>query len=428
MMYPARTEVNGEAAFDSTPRPPLKFSGIPLLTAVAFRAQAGYLVLVRVERNCFQPVRWGRGVTWSLVLCFFLAGCASRPFFPLGLYGVGQEDLSIAKDAGFNTVVAHPTDTFLDYAQRNDVKVLARSGSRSGSRINWDRPAKRARSFDRHPALWGWYIFDEPDLHGVDPNVIRKLERSVKRTAARKNTLLVLSSAWAMRDYGHLADFILVDHYPVPWGPLAQFGRELRIAKMAAGNRPVGAIMQAFNWAAFPEMMHSRADFRSPSFQELRCMAFMAAAEKVDALFFYSFKAGSWDLQQDQPLWKAVQQVVSQVTRYLPLFQGEHLWFRMQDDYGPAEGAQWNSIAEEKITKRLIRVGHPNGQMTPGAYLLLINTTDAPVHYKFRLSDLTDQVVGFAEGGLVIDVDPEGWADSQFDPYEVILLGPVHLN
>jgi hypothetical protein len=358
-------------------------------------------------------------VAGSTVL--FVAGCASPKFFPVGIYGVPEDELSTVKKAGFNMVVATPTQGYLDFAERNGLKVLAVSGGNMPEGIRFDIPEARARSYDQHPALWGWYTFDEPDLHRIPPKYIQRLERTVERSA-RKKTVLVLSSAWSTSDYGHISDWVMVDYYPVPWGPVASFGREMRVARMARGNKPTGGIVQAFDWKDYPDLIDVSPDFRPPSYQEMRCMTFMAAAEKVDSLLYYVFQAREWDMRQQPETWEGLQRVVTEVNAKLGLFTGEHLWFSMQDEY--PEGTRWNQISEEKITRRLIRVKHPSVGLIKGDYLLLINTTDQEVKYRFKISDVTKDPVRCADN-LQTVMEKDGWADQQFAPYDVILIGPL---
>lgn len=357
-------------------------------------------------------------MAWGII---FLPGCAAPGFFPIGIYGVPEDELTTVGQAGFNLVVAHPTEGYLDFAQRSGLTVLALSGANIPQGIRFDQPEARARAYDQHPAVWGWYLFDEPDLHKVPPRYMRKLERIVERHA-RKKTVLVFSSAWALRDYGRISDWNMVDYYPVPWGPIANFGREMRVARMALGSKPLGGIVQAFDWSHYPELIDVAPDFRAPTYEEMRCMTFMAAAEKVDALLYYTFKARDWDMRRQTNTWEALQRVVTEVNAKKGLFTGKHLWFSMEDEY--PGGSRWNEIAEEKITKRLIRVKQASLGLIKGDYLLLINTADEPVQYRFRIGDLTRQPTRYADN-LQMLLENDGWAEHKFSPYDVLLIGPL---
>src|SRR5512138_673085 len=97
-------------------------------------------------------------------LSCFVACCAlaAGAPFPLGIYGVrSTNDFPALREAGFNLVVGPAEKSYLDAAQSSGLKVLA-SFSAGANRRTLAR-------LDRHPALWAWYLSDEPDQHLIPP-------------------------------------------------------------------------------------------------------------------------------------------------------------------------------------------------------------------------------------------------------------------
>ena len=53
---------------------------------------------------------------------------------------------------------------FLDAAKANGIGVLASPGSHAGKGFDAAKVQATVTKHDRHPALWSWYLIDEPDM------------------------------------------------------------------------------------------------------------------------------------------------------------------------------------------------------------------------------------------------------------------------
>src|SRR5690606_33230381 len=145
---------------------------------------------------------------------------------------------------------------------------------------------------------------DEPDLHLLSPSNLRAYRARLRRVA-RKPVYLVLASGAAVEKYGHLADLVAVDWYPIPWNPLATVSREMRSARLASQGRPFLAILQAFDWRAFPQMIRSDQPLRGPTPEELRCMAYLSLFQGARGIIFYSYQAEAWSIREHPEMWAA---------------------------------------------------------------------------------------------------------------------------
>ncbi|MEC7882592.1 MAG: hypothetical protein VYB35_06760, partial [Verrucomicrobiota bacterium] len=138
-----------------------------------------------------------------------LSGCkvVKRPDYPIGIYSVGNaNNLPDIAAVGFNLVTGPAEIDYLDAAESNDLMVLASPGSVAGEAFNVAKIRATIARFDRHPALWSWYLIDEPDMKLIDPDRVQEAHSALKRAGATKPTSLVLYKGDEAQWYGGIAD------------------------------------------------------------------------------------------------------------------------------------------------------------------------------------------------------------------------------
>src|SRR5204862_1578754 len=132
---------------------------------------------------------------------------------------------------------------------------------------------------DGQPALCAWYLNDEPDLNLISPDQVKSAQGFMKSLAPSKPTALVIFQGYEARDYANITDVLMVDRYPIPWLPLANFGQHIQMARLALPpNKPLIAVIQAFDWSLSPELLPGERNLRPPTETELRCMTYDALA------------------------------------------------------------------------------------------------------------------------------------------------------
>src|SRR6185436_226797 len=124
-------------------------------------------------------MRWLR-ISLAGVVAVALAGCRTGSpqfqatqaipvppgLFPIGLYCVDDtNDFPTVRAAGFNVITGPAAREFLDAAQANGLQVLARPDTEAGTKFDAGLARRAVGNFDMHPALWAWYLVDEPDLN-----------------------------------------------------------------------------------------------------------------------------------------------------------------------------------------------------------------------------------------------------------------------
>lgn len=349
-----------------------------------------------------------------LVPAVFCAGCSTAPArFPIGLYDVPPDSFARVAAAGFNTIVGPASQPTLDAARSNGLKII-------GSVSVTDKEGIKA--VRRHPALWGWYLFDEPDMHQVSPGIVAHLHARMHGFSS-KPTLVVLMSGGAVEKYRTTADMVGVDWYPVPWAPVATIAREMRLARLAMAGRPFYAIMQGFDWNSFPELVRTEAPLRPPTPEEIRCMAFMALSQGAAGLLFYTYDNGRWKLEDHPQLWNAVAELARELNRTAPIFANRILWWPSETEYHGRPAEMYNEIMEGRIILTLYHVNRAAGPTAAGYYLVAINSSGSMTDFSFRLP---------FEGSVQLDSScadfriEEGSVRKTFAPFEVCIFGPIN--
>jgi len=354
-----------------------------------------------------------------------MGGCAARPgYFPVGIYGVPKEDLPRVGEMGFNMVFAPASQDYLDAAQRAGLKVLASPGTSAGQGFDPARARLAAERFDAHPALWSWYLSDEPDLHNVSPGEVVAARRHLRRVGARKPTSLVVFEGGGAAEYGMIPDWMMVDRYPVPWAPIWTFWDHVRLARLATPRRtPLIPVLQAFSWEHYTDLLGPQpGPFRPPTLLELENMAHQAMVVGVDGLFFYTWKARDWDATGDPGFHKALTNVLFRVQERLPLFQAEREWWPQRARFKPADPARDHAVGAP-VKSAWLRVHVGTRRVPPGHYWVGVNVMEEPITMEFKLPafTLSDRLTSLDGKSYPVETQ---WVGLSFGALETIILGP----
>lgn len=254
-----------------------------------------------------------------------------KPFFPLGTYwntGLMKEDIiKLYADSPFNCFMPYglPSRDQLDLAHKYGLKVIysikdlyagTRWAPKDIKSPEDERPAveKIVREFRDHPALLAWYLNDELPL-----SMLERLEahqRWVEELDPNHPTWVVLYQVRQVRHYITTFDAIGTDPYPIPTHPsrAAQWTR-LTVDGVCAA-RPVWMVPQIFNWNCYRKDRKGR----TPTFEEMRSMAWQCICEGATGLVFYSF----FDIRRDPTTpfdvqWRRVKQMAEEIKKWVPV-------------------------------------------------------------------------------------------------------------
>ncbi|MAX27553.1 MAG: hypothetical protein CMJ19_23905 [Phycisphaeraceae bacterium] len=105
---------------------------------------------------------------------------------------------------------------YLDLAHANKVGVFMHLPKQAVTEGQVDAIARVVEALKDKPALWLWYIYDEPDVQEMD--ACQKVYQRIKEVDPDHPVLLVDQRADTLDIAGRACDIIAIDKYTVPYG------------------------------------------------------------------------------------------------------------------------------------------------------------------------------------------------------------------
>ncbi|MFD0893899.1 DUF4434 domain-containing protein [Luteolibacter ambystomatis] len=145
-----------------------------------------------------------------------------QPFMPRGIYAVNVSDMDRAAGYGFNIVQTYQFRTmsddkvaeYLDEAGKRGLKVLFdldMKASPAPEALATLR--RRIERFKTHPALYAWYLADEPAVKNIKPEELKGIYRWIKDTDPDHP---VFSSNWELETFKDACDVDMPQVYSGP--------------------------------------------------------------------------------------------------------------------------------------------------------------------------------------------------------------------
>lgn len=316
-----------------------------------------------------------------------------KPFLPLGMYwsSINEGDLKTYAESKFNCLMPYgsPSVEQMDLAARYGMKVIYSvkdfyAGSRHApafiKTVDDEEPQvrDRVRQFRDHPALLAWYLNDE-----LPQTYMPRLEahqRWVAEEDPNHPTWVVLYQYREVSAYLNTFDVIGTDPYPIGRSPASQAAAwTAETRRQVDAARPLWQVPQVHNWLNYNKDDAANKKYHTPTYDEIRSMAWQCLCEGATGLVFYSW----YDLKRnsDVPLdqkWGELKQIVAEIDRYAPVLLSavEPPTFKLQVSAGPA------SKPKEPPGWLHWLVRHHGGK----AYLLAVNDGDGSGEVAFRFS------------------------------------------
>ena len=209
-----------------------------------------------------------------------------KKFFPIGVFGAGMGNLDEIKKLSINTVLIGGSGeglkkTVLKCHQLGLKYVLA-----------VPRDPERLPVFLNNIAEYvipndvAFYINDEPGIHSFPINRANDINRLIKERFPQASTCMAVVRAQVCRDYLKASDFFMLDQYPVPYMPMTWLSDSMDQAGNDAGRDRLASIIQAFGGKKWADWGWPR----SPTWQEMDCLAFLSIVHGSRGIFFFTFK------------------------------------------------------------------------------------------------------------------------------------------
>ncbi|NUQ01980.1 MAG: hypothetical protein HUU35_19205, partial [Armatimonadetes bacterium] len=332
---------------------------------------------------------------------------SGRPFFPLGLYHVRQQDLARVAAGGFNFVASHASTFPPDWPQPGDgvgyLEAAGQAGLTSvGLGAGIHRPEAAAKVFGHYranPAVVTWYLADEPGGPGEQPEDLR---RGYEQWAALDPThpiFLLQNKPGEFYRYAPACDIFATDPYPIradaapPLGQVAEYTRGAVDAVF--GQKPVWVALQCYTVHSATEPARELPP-RLPTLDELRNMSYQALAAGARGLLYYAFDDTYFNngqirgvhLAREYPdFWAQLQTLAAEVGAHRELWCAPYATARPRADLPD-----------------LVVQSRPY-QLDGALALLVVNLQRAPREAQVALPGLPDQVavtdlLGGSPGGL----------------------------
>lgn len=257
-----------------------------------------------------------------------------KPFFPIGMYwsGINEKDLDIYARSKFNCLMPYgsPTREQMDQAERHGLKVIYSikdwyAGVQSCpawlKAVSDEEPKvrQRVRRFRGHPALLAWYLNDE-----LSQKYLPRLaahQRWVTEEDPDHPTWIVLYQVREVGAYLDTFDVIGTDPYPIgrkAASMAADWTIETR--RQVEGARPMWQVPQLHNWANYRKVAAGAKRPHTPTYDEVRSMAWQCICEGATGLVFYSW----FDVKRNPGVtfdaqWAGLKKIAAEIDRAAPV-------------------------------------------------------------------------------------------------------------
>ena len=250
-----------------------------------------------------------------------------KPFLPIGVYANGrlaEEDLLRLEKSPVNCIQNY-TEPKRDEADAYAAHGLRFFGKLADAYVGRGfQTEAAAEAFVRkhvaelkdHPALLGWYLFDELGLDFVDQ--MRARRNLLQELDPDHPTYAVIYQIAHMRHYMGTCDVMGTDPYPISSGTeIGQAGDWARRTHEGLfGMRPVWQVPQAFDWGAYWKGKDDQT--RMPTRDEMANMGWQAIAGGANGLVYFSyFDMKRMDRKTPfEKAWRDFTDAVSEIARF----------------------------------------------------------------------------------------------------------------
>lgn len=260
--------------------------------------------------------------------------------FALGWYDRVDrlKGIDIIAEQGFNIVMPYTNfyakkdyqriEAYLNRAYAKNIKVLLELFRDNIKDNNLAEITKYIQTFKDHPAVYGWYLFDEPTVKKVRPEKLEPVYEILKRETPNKPVALLFypevkyPPAIPYASYWNVFDIFMGEWYPSRVGKsefheLEVFGSSLRRAKDFAGSNSFFTVLQAFG--KDDTTINRKSQWRYPTYKEQRYMIYNGILAGTKGLFFYAYHRASntWKNEILMPLVKELKVYLPAITNGL---------------------------------------------------------------------------------------------------------------
>lgn len=291
--------------------------------------------------------------------------------FPLGWYdsmnrpqtpeAISQQDFNILMPYGGSSY--QMISTYLDAATDAGVKVIVPVNPNLERVKAGDFASikKKIRTFKNHPAIYGWYTSDEPDLKEIPAKLLVSVYQAVKEEDPTRPIAIAFNTNLSrIKKYADAYDILMYDKYPCLEGypEFSSIPPYLNIDFLGKRIPKIGNYAKNNNKLFFPivQAFGKRDRKRFCSGAEMKYLIYMSLLSGADGLFFYSY-------HRTEQTWvdSILLPLTEELHTYLPTVKNKPLSCQIKSDQLAVQGCLYqNPNTKEYI---LIAINHSNSKV-----------------------------------------------------------------
>jgi Carbohydrate family 9 binding domain-like len=211
-----------------------------------------------------------------------------EPRMPLG-FMLAPPDKAIA-DAGYD-IALYGGETLegrnqMDTAAANRVLVMPHICNYLRGKSDFDAIRAVVSLRKTEPALFAWYLADEPEGYGDTPDVLREAYKIIKSIDPHHPVVVLTNAPGMLHRYEGCADIIIADPYPVPAHPLTMVAEwtDTCVAAAKAHSQAPWMTPQGFGWSDI-----GASDAPSPTREELTNMLYTCFIHGAKGILWWPY-------------------------------------------------------------------------------------------------------------------------------------------
>jgi hypothetical protein len=188
---------------------------------------------------------------------------------------------------------------FLDASKQAGVKVLVELYRPLVESENILGVKNFIRTYKNHPSVYGWYLYDEPEIKKptpLSPDLLKRVYQAIKEEDSSKPVGLVFADIKKIEPYADAMDILMWDRYPCEegvsefqWAPSYRRALYKVVSLANAKNKKFWNVLQAYS--------EKQSKKRLPTKLEFRYMFYLSVLTGADGLLFWAhfLSSPSWN-------------------------------------------------------------------------------------------------------------------------------------
>ncbi len=293
--------------------------------------------------------------------------------FLLGMYGVNEDDMPQIAQAGYDFCHSYSWDgsgdtesalAYLDEAQRHGLQAFM-GLSRARLQAHDERfVAERIAALMRHPGLFAWYLYDEPDLEHqyVSPEWLERYYRLIKALDPFHPVIVTVAQIGKLGEYRDALDV----HWAMVYRDTAFVAQRMeRQREILREGTPLAAILHCYDRSqsglAQAGGTPDPAEFE-PTGRMMRANAFMAIAHNSSGLSWWWWGYGGsnrfYTVANAPEAWGSLQETVADIQELEPVLTAEgEIATRVLEAAEDVEVHVW----EKRLADRVVTIAVNSG-------------------------------------------------------------------